>query len=115
KITEFMVTDQYYSSCELDEYPSKKDLKTVNFTRETSPFVFYNLIAYLYKGETYMLENRFYVSEIKNLPKEEMVKDIQEEKCGKKSGKSIEVFKKTSPLGFYVTYSKMESGENSEK
>ncbi|MCF8359504.1 MAG: hypothetical protein K9H26_12140 [Prolixibacteraceae bacterium] len=114
KVTEFMVTDKFYNSCDLDEYPSKKDIKTVTFTRETSPFVFYNLIAYNHKGVTHMMENRFYVSEIKNLPKDEMVKETEVTKCGKKTSSKIEVFKEASPTGFYVSYSKVGDDEEEE-
>jgi hypothetical protein len=114
KITEFMVTDKYYNNCDLDEYPSKKEIKSVTFTKETSPFVFYNLIAYNHKGVTYMMENRFYVSEIKNLPKDEMVKETEVTKCGKKTGSKIEVFKEASPTGFYITYSKVEKDDGEE-
>lgn len=114
KVTEFMITDQYYNNCNLDKSPLKNDTTAVTFTKATSPFVFYNLIAYSFKGVTYMMENRFYVSGIRNYPKNEMVKNIKQEECGKKSGKTIEVFKNSSPACFYVTYSKFVNEDGDE-
>lgn len=106
-ISEYNIQDYFYKSCDLFKYPSsKKEIKALTFNKDNSPFAFYNIINYTVNGVTKKLENRFYVSEIKNLPEDEMVSDIYPVDCGKKSSTTIKVFNEASPDRFYITYIK---------
>lgn len=106
-ISEYSIQEYFYKSCDLFKYPSStKEIKALTFNKENSPFVFYNIINYTVNGVTKKLENRFHVSEIKNLPEDEMVSNIYPVDCGKKSSTSIKVFNEASPDRFYITYIK---------
>jgi hypothetical protein len=105
-ISEYSIQNYFYSSCDLLKYPSKKEIKSLTFNKDNSPFVFYNIINYTVNGVEKKMENRFYISEIKNLPENEMVSDIYPVDCGKKSSTAITVFNEVSPDRFYITYIK---------
>jgi len=111
-ISEYTIADQFYSNCDLLKYPPKDEIKSLTFDKDNSPYVFYNIISYSLNDADKIIENRFYVSEIKNLPKSEMVENIYPENCGKKSSTMIQVFKETSPKGFYLIYSKNGQDNN---
>ena len=103
-ISEYNVTNARYTSCDLVKYPSRKNIKTLKYGKDNSPFVFYNLITYSTKSDTLRLENKFYVSEITNYPSTEIFTDIDTSACGKKLEFPIQVFKNVTPGKFYVKY-----------
>jgi len=105
-ISEYTIADEFYSSCDLLKFPSKKEIKSLTFEKNNSPYVFYNIISYSINDAEKTLENRFYVSEVKNLPASEMFESVKKVKCGEKNGTMIQVFKESSPKGFYLIYSK---------
>jgi hypothetical protein len=75
-INEYKVcTDRYYD-CDLIVNPNKKHPSTTKkFTQSNSPIVFSNVITYSVGAseQPITLDNRFYVSEITNYPKGELV------------------------------------------
>lgn len=103
-ISEFKVTNERYINCDLAKYPSHKNIKTLNYSNENSPFVFYNLITYSTTSETLRVANKFYVSEITNYPSTVMFTDIDTSACGKKLEFPIQVFKNVTPDKFYIKY-----------
>lgn len=106
-ITEYNVVNNFYSSCDLLKYPfSKKEIKSLSFDKTNSPYTFYNIISYTSKGINFNLENKFYVDQIANFPRSEIVETIYPEKCGKESSNYVEVFKETPPNNFYFHYIK---------
>lgn len=105
KIAEYKITKSRYSNCDLEEIPSRNGISTLKFSKENSPFVFYNLITYKIQLETLKLENKFYVDEITNLPSNKMFEYIDTNKCGLKLYFPIEVFKNESPNKFFIIYS----------
>jgi hypothetical protein len=105
-ISEYTIADEFYSSCDLLKFPSKKEIKSLTFEKDNSPYVFYNIISYSLNDAEKTLENRFYVSEVKNLPASEMFESVKKVNCGEKNGTMIQVFKESSPKGFYLIYSK---------
>lgn len=103
-ISEYNVTNSRYTNCDLAKIPNQENIKTLKFSKENSPFTFYNLITYSTKSDTIRFENRFYVSEITNYPQTEMFTFIDTTNCGRKLDFSIEVFKSLSPDKFYIKY-----------
>ena len=104
-ISEYKVTNALYTNCNLAKYPSRRSIRTLKYSKENSPFVFYNLITYSTKSDTLRLENRFYVNEITNYPANELFTKIDTSACGKKLDFPIQVFKNEMPDKFYIKYS----------
>lgn len=105
-ISEYIVTNERYVSCDLLRYPTKKEIKSLRFNENNSPFVFYNLITYSSKIDTTRFENKFYVNEITNYPQNEVLKLLTTSECGKPLSTPIKVFKDASPDKFYIRYIK---------
>ncbi len=107
-IKEYSINNAVFRDCELLRYPRKKQIKTKKFTKEKSPFVFTNRIAYI-KGNSPKLirfENEFYISEITNYPESEVVELQSTEFCGEKSRTKLKLFKENPPEKFYINYTK---------
>lgn len=105
-ISEYHVANSRYVKCDLEEYPSRRNVKTLKFDKTNSPFVFYNLITYKTKSDSSRIENKFYVSEITNLPSTEMLTTVNTDSCGKSLFGPIDVFKNITPDKFYIRYTK---------
>lgn len=103
-ISEFQISDSRYINCELPRFPSRKTIKTVTFDRMTSPFIFRNLVTYIIKDDTVRFENRFFVSEVTNLPESQAFTYIYKSPCGNKLETPIKVFKDILPNKFYIRY-----------
>jgi len=103
-ISEYKVTNTRYANCSLSKYPSQKNLTTLIYSKDNSPFIFYNLITYSTKSDTLRLENKFYVSEITNYSSTLMFTYIDTSACGKKLDFPVEVFKNITPDKFYIKY-----------
>lgn len=107
-ISEYAINKTLVRNCDLYKYPSKKQISTVKYTKETSPLIFGNRIAYVV-GETDSLikfENEFYVTEITNYPKIEFTYSEYEEFCGQKSTTKSKYYKDFSADRFYLEYKK---------
>ena len=104
-ISEFGIVESRYINCGLMKFPSQRDIKTLSFEKKNSPFVFYNLITYISKGDTLRLENNFFVSEITNLPESEAFIDIDTSVCGRKLFPPLKTAKNARPDRFYFQYS----------
>ena len=105
-ISEYTINKSIYRDCELLRYPTKKEIKSKNFTKSNSPIIFSNIISYkLDQSELQnKVQNEFYVSEITNLPVSEMFSSKYEENCGKKSRFKSSYFTEQSPNKFYIKY-----------
>lgn len=105
-ISEYTINKSIYRDCELLRYPTKKEIKSKNFTKSNSPIIFSNIISYkLDQSELQnKVQNEFYVSEITNLPVSEMFSSKYEENCGKKSRFISSYFTEQSPNKFYIKY-----------
>ncbi|MBW7844887.1 MAG: hypothetical protein H3C45_04450 [Bacteroidia bacterium] len=107
-ISEYSINESLFRDCDLYKYPTKKQVKSKTFSKEQSPLVFSNRIAYS-MGQTDNLikfDNEFYVEEISNYPKSEMFESKYEEYCGQKSETKTKYFKNVSPNKFYIKYNK---------
>lgn len=103
-ISEYNVTNARYTNCNLAKYPSRKNITTLKYSKDNSPFVFYNRITYSTQSDTLRLENKFYVSEITNYPETKMFTEIDTSDCGKKLDFPTQVFKNETPDKFYIKY-----------
>ncbi|WP_047450948.1 hypothetical protein [Alistipes sp. ZOR0009] len=107
-ISEYSINKSLLRDCDLFKYPSKKRIRTKNYTKEQSPLVFSNRIAYSL-GRTDSLvrfENEFYVKEVVNYPASEVFEYRYEEYCGQKSEAKEKYFKNASADKFYNRYIK---------
>jgi hypothetical protein len=108
-IAEYNITESLYRDCNLFIHPSKKKIKTSEFSESESPFVFSNKIAYTIGTSENLLrfENKFYVSEITNYPYDEVIVKKTEKFCEEESYPNrYEYFKNSSPDKFYIQYEK---------
>lgn len=105
-IAEYKVTQAIYNHCDLVRYPSKNKTNSITFTKDTSPFVFYNRISYSTLKETLTMENKFHVSEITNYPSSEMFNFVRTSPCGNKLNYPIKTFKNEGPDRFYLKYTR---------
>ena len=110
-ITEYCVTGTVYRDCDLRRYPSRNQVRTIKFTNSKSPFIFSNKIAYTVgKSENlFTFDNKFYVSEITNYPKEAVIVVRYDEFCGDRSDTKSEFLKNYSPDNFFIKYDKVKS------
>ena len=109
-IKEYSVTETPYRDCDLLRNPNKKQIKTLTFEKGNSPIVFSNRIEYKVgqTGTPIKFENKFFVSEITNYPKSEIIESKDDKYCGEvistTNGKT-EYFKNVYPDKFYIKYS----------
>ena len=69
-ISEYNINESLYRDCDLLRYPKRSQVRTLQFMKDDSPYVFSNRIAYRVgeSAEPVQFENEFYVSEITNYP-----------------------------------------------
>ncbi len=108
-IKEYNIIRFPYRDCDLLRFPNKKQIKTLSFTKENSPIVYSNRIEYKVgqAGKIIKLENNFFVSEITNYPKSEIIESKRDTNCGQVSVSQYlltEYFKNVSPDKFYISY-----------
>lgn len=104
RIAEYHITSLLYKACKYSSHPKNKNIKTVSFDKTNSPLTFYNIITYKIKGEINRIENKFYASELTNLPSSKMFVWEDTSSCGEKLVVPVEVFKIETPDKFYIKY-----------
>lgn len=107
-ISEYIINESLFRDCDLFKYPTKKQINTKTFTKEESPFVFSNRIAYSIgqSDSLIRIENKFFVSEITNYPENAILETKYDEYCGQKSIRLIPYFNNISADKFYIKYRK---------
>ena len=111
-IYEYNINQNLYRDCDLLRYPKRSQVRTLQFMKDDSPYVFSNRIAYRVgeSAEPVQFENEFYVSEITNYPEKEIVDKEYDEFCGEKSMERKSFFKIMAPDRFYIMYLKDGQG-----
>ena len=111
-IYEYNINQNLYRDCDLLRYPKRSQVRTLQFMKNDSPYVFSNRIAYRVgeSAEPVQFENEFYVSEITNYPEKEIVDKEYDEFCGEKSMERKSFFKIMAPDRFYIMYLKDGQG-----
>lgn len=105
-INEFSINDILFRDCDLYKYPSKRQNATKTFSKEDSPLIFSNRIAYTV-GKTDKLikfENEFYVAEISNASESSLTERKRIEYCNQKTMEYYDFIKISSPDKFYIRY-----------
>ncbi len=103
-ISEYNVTYGKYLNCDLPQRPSRRNIKTLNFGKSNSPFVFSNVITYSVGGLISRIENKFFVSEVTARPELGLFKVVTKSECGTTLMRSKRVFKESPPDKFYFKY-----------
>ena len=110
---EYNVVDGVYRNCDLLLFPKRKDIKTQLFSKNNSPYIFSNVIAYSLENqeEINIIENEFYISEVTNYPEKEIFEEVDITDCDIKNTFSSSKSKayyfkrdKITPEGFYFKY-----------
>jgi hypothetical protein len=107
-ISEYSINESLIRNCDLYKYPSKSQVKSIQYSKSQSPIVFSNRITYNVEQNTNPIkfENEFYISEITNYPEKEILLSKKDEYCGQKSMILSKYFKSATPNRFYVKYTK---------
>ncbi|MCF6183860.1 MAG: hypothetical protein L3J56_04385 [Bacteroidales bacterium] len=106
KISEYSINNTLVRSCDLLKYPRAKDIKTKTYTLKDSPIVFSNRISYEINGNSKLVENKFFVSEITNYPESSFFELKYQEFCGEKSYQPIKTYKFYNSHSFFIEYNK---------
>jgi hypothetical protein len=110
-ISEYKISDEIFRDCDLLRYPSPRQVRSIQFSKEQSPLVFSNRIAYTIgkNGTLIKFENEFFVKEVSNLPESEMFENKYDEYCGQSSLYMQTYFKNVAADKFYIRYSKRQN------
>lgn len=103
---EYKIDTSIHQECGLISSP-KKESETFVYTKTSSPIVFRNIISYRKgNGESRIIDNEFYISEIKNVSGSSFAEQkILETKCkGQKKEESVTIYNYKSPDKFYIPY-----------
>ena len=100
--SEYVIANGILEICNLKKYPTKKQIKSENYSENNSPYVFYNLIVYEHEGKKYSIKNDFYVSSVTNISEADAFEQKKVDECGR--AKTIKVSKVAAPNKFYVKY-----------
>jgi hypothetical protein len=110
-ISEYVITNLFLNTCDMQKYPNRKSIKTLEYDQENSPFNFSNLITYSISGDTNRLETNFYVKSISNLPISEVFEMKTEVVCGRQTAKKVRTIKSNGPETFYIEYYLKNNGQ----
>ena len=109
-ISGFKISDYLYKECgnKNFNYPSKSS-ESLTYTREDTPLIFSNRIAYLVDGtdDIFYVENKFWVSAITNYKDKSIIEKVEIENCDYPESLIKlykEINKKESPASFYNIY-----------
>jgi len=106
RISEYSINNALIRNCDLFKYPRTKEIKTKSYSAEKSPIVFSNRITYEINGNSKLVENEFFVSEITNYPESEFFESKYDEYCGQKSSYQTKYYKFYDIDKFYMKYNK---------
>jgi len=111
RVAEYNVNREVFRSCDLLRFPSVRKNPSKTFAEANSPFRFANIIVYSVQGseEKYRVRNDFHVSAITNYNARAFAKTMEEEFCGKKTGKLVTAYPMAGPGKFYIEYYRISS------
>jgi len=105
-ISEYKILSYRFKGCDLIDYPSR-DIKSLSFNKENSPYVFSNRICYKVdslEAKPIYIINDFFVSEVSNMPSDKFYYEDYETICGERSYWKVKFRKFASPDSFYIEY-----------
>lgn len=107
EINEYIISGQWIRDCNKKQaYPSTKSIP-VTYSKEDSPLVFKNRIAYTFDNggkDLKYVENEFWISELVNYSKKEAISKRKYQECESEVEVDTYVFKIASPRKFYNSY-----------
>ena len=106
-ISEFSIVNDRYKHQDLQKYPKVSEVDSMQFTIETSPYVFVNNITYQFDAilnSKKTVQNNFYVSTILNMYETQFYYMDYEESFGKRAAYKTRFLKYKSPANFFITY-----------
>lgn len=105
--SEYSIMVNRYQDCDLYESPSKQELPQVDFNLSNSPVAFTNYLCYRIgdNGEDKIIENSFYVSQVRNQHHKATFHKVNVGCPNDTYSSKEEVFIRTSPSEFYIKYS----------
>jgi hypothetical protein len=106
RISEYSINNALIRNCDLLKYPKRKEIVTKSYTAEISPIVFSNRITYEIDGDSKLIENKFFVSDITNYPETEFLESRDDEYCGQRVLFDTEFYKFYNIDKFYIKYNK---------
>lgn len=107
--SEYVINTDVINDCQAETIYPKFQSKTTTFTKEESPIVFRNRIAYSFSDDgksPLWIDNEFWVSEVVNMSDKSALEKHKERKCGSKSKTDVYFFKVAEPNKFYIDYDK---------
>ena len=105
-VSEYLISNTLIRNCDLFKYPKIKQIKTKSYTAENSPIVFSNRISYYINGDSKLVENEFFVSDITNYPTTKFFVYKYDEYCGQEMNYQSKYYKYYDINKFYIKYSK---------
>lgn len=106
RISEYSINEALIRNCDLFKYPRKKEITTMSYSEDESPIVFGNRITYEIEGNSKVVTNEFYVSQITNYPESDFFETKYKEFCGQTSDYRTKYFKYDDADKFYIKYNK---------
>lgn len=107
-ISEYDIVQSRFIDCDLIDFPTKSQINSKSFSKDTSPIVFSNRIAYNLEQSDSLIrfENEFYISEITNYPSSEIIDSRYDENCGRPNLYLTKYMKGVSATKFYFKYTR---------
>ena len=105
-ISEYPIMTTHIRVCD-QEFP-KESSNHIEYSKEDSPVIFKNIIAYSFTPEDtnlHIIENEFWVSRLTNYRGNAILKKRKVQDCPEDIQKIIKINTKKSPENFYNTYS----------
>lgn len=115
--SEYLIMTSRYEDCDFFESPSKLEFPQMEFNQINTPVAFKNYLSYRIgeSGEDRIVENSFYVSQVRNQHYKATIEKV-EKGCPKdKFKKEVEVFYCSSPFKFYIEYSPRKENKRPNK
>jgi hypothetical protein len=108
---EYSILKTPHRDCELFRFPEENELSSKEYTAQTSPIRFSNVITYKLgkDGQVINLNNNFYISRIENIPEKGMMKFTHPSHCDEKRTSYIRSMTNISAYRFYTKYQKPSS------
>jgi hypothetical protein len=104
RVSEYSINTSLILHCDLKTRPRTKEIETIFYTSNNSPIVFSNRITYVLNGDSKIIENEFFVSQLTNYPESEFFVSRLLENCGKKDAYVTKLFTQSRIDKFYISY-----------
>jgi hypothetical protein len=110
-IGEYAIYSSLIRDCDVLRCPTRKQIQPKAYSRENSPVVFSNKIAYKVGDSTHykIVDNSFYVSEICNYPEWSAMELKHKTYCGDKSLNKYKQIKYAAFDSYYIRYTRTDN------